>query len=66
MTLGVAFASILLPVQLRLAGYSGSVLGAEKRLLAGTIGNVMIASGIFCAFTVIVLARNRPLIKRAA
>ena len=66
MTLGVAFASILLPLQLRLAGYGGSVLGAEKHLLAGTIGNVMIASGIFCVFTVIVLARNRPSAKRTA
>jgi EmrB/QacA subfamily drug resistance transporter len=60
MTLGVAFASVLLPLQLRIAGYDGSVLAAEKHLLAGTIGNVMLASGVLCVFVVIVLARNRP------
>jgi len=66
MTLGVAFASVLLPLQLRLAGYGGSVLAAEKRLLAGTIGNVMIASGVICLLSVLVLARNRGAARRIA
>jgi EmrB/QacA subfamily drug resistance transporter len=59
MTLGVAFASVLLPLQLRLAGYTGEVLGAEKGLLAKAIGNVMIGSGVLCLLTTFILLNNR-------
>jgi EmrB/QacA subfamily drug resistance transporter len=60
MTLGVALASLLLPLQLRFFGATGGVLGAPKGLLASAIGNVMLLSGVLCLITIVILARNRP------
>jgi hypothetical protein len=60
MTLGVALASLLLPLQLHLLGATGSVLQAGKGVLASSIGNIMIVSGALCLCTVLLLARNRP------
>ncbi|MGA2477413.1 MAG: MFS transporter [Spirochaetia bacterium] len=59
MTLGVALASLLLPLQLRLAGAGGNVLTAPKGILASAIGNIMLLSAALCIITVVVLARNR-------
>lgn len=66
MTLGVALSSLLLPLQLRLAGAAGGVLDAPKGLLASAIGNIMLLSGALCLLTVFILARNRPAAARAA
>ena len=49
MTLGVALASVLLALQMRIAGYRGPVLQAESGLLAGAIGRVLLVSGVLCA-----------------
>jgi EmrB/QacA subfamily drug resistance transporter len=55
MTLGVALASVLLALQLRLAGWAGPVLQAEKGTLAGAVGGVLVVSGILCAASALVL-----------
>jgi EmrB/QacA subfamily drug resistance transporter len=60
MTLGVALASLLLPLQLHFLGATGSVLQAGKSALASSIGNIMIVSGALCLCTVLLLARNHP------
>jgi len=59
MTLGVALASLFLPLQLRMFGSAGGVLQAGKGPLAASVGNIMIASGVLCILAVVVLARNR-------
>jgi predicted MFS family arabinose efflux permease len=59
MTLGVALASLLLPLQLRLLGATGGVLDAPKGLLASSIGNIMFLSAALCLITIVILARNR-------
>jgi EmrB/QacA subfamily drug resistance transporter len=60
MTLGVALASLLLPLQVRLFGAGGSVLAAPRGILASAIGNIMLLSAALCVITVFVLAANRP------
>jgi EmrB/QacA subfamily drug resistance transporter len=59
MTLGVALASLLLPLQLRMFGSTGGVLEAGKGPLAISVGNIMMASGALCIVAMVVLARNR-------
>ncbi len=58
MTVGVALASLLLPLQVRLSGFGGGVLEAPKAVLATAVGNIMLASGCIAALTVLVLARG--------
>ncbi len=48
MALGVSFGSILISVQLAMAGYSGEVLGAAPPVLASTIAGIMTLSGVLC------------------
>jgi EmrB/QacA subfamily drug resistance transporter len=64
MTLGVSFAALLLPLQLRLSGSGGDVLAAPRGLLAGSIGNIMLLSGAVCLVNLFVLTRRRQ--QRAA
>ena len=59
MTLGVALASLLLPLLLRLSGSTGSVLQADKGALGASVGVIMIVSGALCLLAVAVLARSR-------
>jgi predicted MFS family arabinose efflux permease len=59
MTVGVALASVLLALQLRMAGYGGPALEAEKGLLAGAIGRVLLVSGLLSAAAAIILLRGR-------
>lgn len=66
MTLGVAIASLLLPLQLQMFGSTGSVLDAGKVPLAASVGNIMIASGALCIVAMVVLARNRDAVSAAA
>jgi EmrB/QacA subfamily drug resistance transporter len=66
MTLGVALASLLLPLQLRLAGAGGSVLSAPRGLLASAIGNIMLLSGALSVLCVVVLLRNTRADRTAA
>ncbi|MGD0726722.1 MAG: MFS transporter [Spirochaetia bacterium] len=66
MTLGVALASLLLPLLLRLSGSTASVLQAEKGLLAASVGDIMIVSGILCLLAMAILSCNRPAALQAA
>jgi EmrB/QacA subfamily drug resistance transporter len=66
MTLGIAFASLLFPLILRLEGNQGTVMEAGRSLLAHGIGNVMILSALVCASAVPILARNGRLIREVA
>jgi hypothetical protein len=59
MTLGVALSSLLLMLQLRMFGSTGSVLEAGKEPLAASVGNIMMVSGVLCILALVVLARNR-------
>jgi MFS family permease len=59
MTLGVALASLLLPLLLRLSGSAAGVLQADRGVLAASVGDIMIASGVLCLLTVAILARGR-------
>jgi EmrB/QacA subfamily drug resistance transporter len=59
MTLGVALASLLLPLLLRLSGSAMGVLQADRGVLAASVGDIMIVSGVLCLLTVAILARNR-------
>jgi EmrB/QacA subfamily drug resistance transporter len=59
MTLGVALSSLLLMLQLRMFGSTGSVLEAGTEPLAASVGNIMMVSGALCILAVVVLARNK-------
>ena len=48
MTLGVSFGSILLSLQLVIAGSPGDVLGADPTLLARSISHIMMISAVLC------------------
>jgi EmrB/QacA subfamily drug resistance transporter len=60
MTLGTAFASTLLPFLLRLAGHRGTVMEAERGLLAGSVATVMLVSGVVCLLAAVALLFNKP------
>jgi EmrB/QacA subfamily drug resistance transporter len=61
MTLGIALASLMLPLLLRLEGNSGTVLEAGRVTLAHGIGDVILLSALVCACAVPILARGgRP------
>jgi MFS family permease len=66
MTLGVALASLLLPLILRLSGSAGNVLRADKGMLAASVGDIMIVSGLLCLLTVAILACDRPTVMPAS
>lgn len=66
MTLGVALASLLLPLILRLSGSAGNVLQADKGMLAASVGDIMIVSGLLCLLTVAILACDRPTVMPAS
>ncbi len=60
MSLGVTFSTLLLSLQLNLAGYHGPVIGAKPQLLSLTVSNVMIIAGAFCILgAVAAFLRNR-------
>jgi EmrB/QacA subfamily drug resistance transporter len=64
MTVGVAVASLLLPLQVRLSGFAGvDLLLAPKQTLASAVGNVMVLSGCLAALSAVVLLRDRPEIR---
>jgi len=48
MALGVSFGSILLSLQLGVAGYHGAVLDADPSLLAISISRIMVVSAFLC------------------
>ncbi|MCD1294938.1 MFS transporter [Methanocella sp. CWC-04] len=59
MTLGVSLSSIMVTLQLSMAGYDGAILEAGTPLLSGTIGNIMFMAGLLCAIGVVTsLLRN--------
>jgi predicted MFS family arabinose efflux permease len=58
MTLGVALASLLITVQLRVAGAGGSVLDAGRPLLARTVGNILVGSGLLAVIASVILLRG--------
>ncbi len=59
MALGVSTSSILLSIQLRMAGYNGSVLNADPGLLSATVSNVMIFAAALCILgTMTAILRN--------
>ncbi len=67
MTLGIALASLLLPLLLRFEGNTGTVMGAGRDPLAHGIGNVIILSALVCAAAIPFLARGKaPATERAA
>lgn len=56
MALGVAVASILVSIQLSMAGYSGSILEADGVVLSGTISNVIYIAAFLCILGAIAAA----------
>jgi EmrB/QacA subfamily drug resistance transporter len=58
MTLGVALASLLITVQLHVSGAVGSVLDAGRPLLARTVGNIMVGSGLLAVIASLILLRG--------
>jgi EmrB/QacA subfamily drug resistance transporter len=67
MTLGIALASLLLPLILRFEGNTGTVMEAGRDPLAHGIGDVIILSALVCAAAIPFLARGRaPAAERAA
>jgi len=64
MTLGVAVASLLLPLQMRLAGVGGGVLAAPKGVLSTAIARIMFLSGAICLLTILLLLRHRSTTQR--
>jgi hypothetical protein len=58
MTLGVSLASLLITFQLRAAGASASVLDAGRPLLARTVGNIMVGSGMIAVIAFVILLRG--------
>ncbi len=54
MTLGVALATVLLALALRVAGHVGPVVQADRGALAGAIGGVLLAAGALCAASAVV------------
>jgi EmrB/QacA subfamily drug resistance transporter len=48
MTLGVSVASIILTFQLHSSGYYGPILQADPPLLAGSIGDILVAGAFLC------------------
>jgi EmrB/QacA subfamily drug resistance transporter len=60
MTLGVAISSLLVPLFLRMYGSGAGVMEADKGMLAASIGNVMVISGLLAVVAIVILAVNRP------
>lgn len=59
MALGVSFGSILLSLQLGIAGYHGAVLDADPALLAVSISKIMVISAVLCLIVALLtLKRN--------
>jgi EmrB/QacA subfamily drug resistance transporter len=59
MALGVSLSTILLSIQLNLAGYYGPVLNARPELLSMTISNVIMVAAVLCILgTVTAVLRN--------
>ena len=58
MTLGVSVASIILAFQLHSSGYYGPVLKADPPLLAGTIGDILVAGAFLCFAGVVFCLAN--------
>ncbi len=56
MAIGVSASSILLTIQLGMAGYYGPVLNASPNLLSVTISNVMIAAAALCTIGIVTAA----------
>ncbi len=56
MTLGIALASLLLPLLLRFEGNRGTVMEAGRNPLAHGIGNVIMLSALVCAAAIPILA----------
>jgi len=56
MTLGIALASLLLPLLLRLEGNRGTVIEAGRGPLAHGIGNVILVAALVCAAAIPILA----------
>jgi hypothetical protein len=60
MALGVSLSTILLSIQLNLAGYYGPVLNAGPELLSMTISNVIMVAAVLCSLgTVTAVLRNK-------
>jgi len=58
MALGVSFGSILLSVQLAMAGYNGDVIGAGPSLLAVAISSIMAISGVLCLIVAVLTLKR--------
>jgi predicted MFS family arabinose efflux permease len=60
MALGVSLSTILLSIQLNLAGYYGPVMNADPELLSMTISNVIMVAAVLCSLgTVTAVLRNK-------
>jgi EmrB/QacA subfamily drug resistance transporter len=60
MALGVSLSTILLSIQLNLAGYYGPVLNARPELLSMTISNVIMVAAVLCSLgTITAILRNK-------
>ena len=58
MGLGVSFGSLLVSIQLDMAGYSGSITGASPELLSISISNGILIAGLLCILGMLISARG--------
>ena len=65
MGLGVSFGSLLVSIQLDMAGYSGSITGASPELLSISISNGILIAGLLCILGMLISARRCRIAKGA-
>ncbi|TFG61667.1 MAG: DHA2 family efflux MFS transporter permease subunit [Spirochaetales bacterium] len=61
MSLGVAFATLLIPLQLKLNGGVSTVLSAERDVLGAAIANILFLSALVSLAAAVLLVRNKPI-----
>ncbi len=65
MGLGVSIGSLLVSIQLDMAGYSGSIIGASPELLSTAISNGLMIAGLLCILGTVISARGSRIAKGA-
>lgn len=54
MALGVSLGGVLLTLELGMSGYQGPVLSAPQGILAGTVGGILVITGIVCLVSALI------------
>ena len=63
MGLGVSIGSLLVSIQLDMAGYSGSITGASPELLSISISNGLMIAGLLCILGMVISAKGSRVAK---